>query len=129
MTTAVRTTRSKDIETTETTKLLRHDLTDEERQAIGTDMAMAVSERTSAENDLKAIKAQMNSRIAEADAKISGSAGLLNAGYEMRKTPCVITFNYKNKIVSVTRVDTQEEVSVRPMEAHELQMKLETTKK
>jgi len=104
---------------------LRVEFTPEEIKNFSSDLARKTAELSQAEEDKKAAVAQFADQLASAKATVSRLARNINSGYEMRNVDCEVTLHSPKKgLARIIRLDTGEEVNVRPMTADELQEKL-----
>jgi hypothetical protein len=98
---------------------------EEEKREIASEMARKVSEHGQAEDDKKAIMADLKSRIDGLQAQINSSATKLNNGYEMRTVKCHVVPDYAMRVWRIYRLDTDEMVREKRMAADDLQMRLD----
>lgn len=83
-------------------------LTEEEKKQIAVEIAQAICQKNFLEDELESIKGQIEAQVKEAEAKISGNAEKIRAGYEMREVECEIEIDKNKNTVCVTRIDTGE---------------------
>ena len=100
-------------------------LEDDEKLALGDEMAKAESERHSHEDKLASVSKQIKADIAACEAIIRKNASLLREGYEHRNVPIVTTRNFQERTVVVVRLDIDEEIENRDMRPDEAQMELQ----
>lgn len=103
-------------------RYLRCVLTEDERRQIASDMAQAVCIKDALDNEMASIKAQFNAKVKEAEAKISGSAEKIRAGYEMREVDVEVVIDHEEGYVTETRTDTGEIITSRKLTPAERQM-------
>lgn len=102
----------------------KHVLTEEEKKSIAQEMAQAVSDKHTAEEELKAVKADFKSKIDAADATINGFARKLQTGYDMRMVDCEVEKNYDLKVFIFRSLETGKEVDRRMMRPEDLQQQV-----
>jgi len=112
------------IEEKNLTKLLRVNFTSKEKLDMGDQMANAIRNIKSAEEDLSSVSSQYKSDIKKYQAELSSLAERLNCGWEMRSVNCIQHKDYTLKSVFIQRLDTRETIEERAMTADELQMGL-----
>lgn len=108
-----------------TTELLRYDFTDDEKKELASEMAQAITDLNTAENDKKAVMSDYKSKIDAFSAKASNIAGKLQSGWEMRNIDCRVEKDYRKRIAKIYREDTGEFVKERRIPDDECQMNLE----
>jgi len=110
------------------TQYLRCEFTDAELKEKGAELARAVNEKDTAESELKNVSTQIKHRISVADGKIRLNSEHIRSGYEMRNVECRKVFYMERDLVEVTRNDTGDVVSQRPLteEERQFQLNLET---
>lgn len=103
-------------------------LTEKELAKLAQELGRKMRMITSLEEDLKAAKSQYNSEIDAKKAEASDLSELARNGYEFRKVPVDIEFDYdhaEGARITVYRNDTGEIVEERPMNETERQRVIE----
>ncbi len=95
---------------------VRQTLTIEDKLRIGSELAEAVAKQVAAEEELKAIKADYNNRIARSGATANTCQIALNNGWQMVDVDCswVMDFPLMGQ-KSIVRTDTNEIVETEKM--------------
>ncbi len=96
-----------------TTRFLKYAFDEEEKKVLANEMALAVLSKDAAEDELVAVRAQISSRVKEAQGKLSSVAEKLRSGYEYRQIDCEIEKDFVAGKVRITRIDTGEIVEER----------------
>jgi hypothetical protein len=112
---------------TKTTKERRHlrvALTNEELLAAGQKLADQLRQKQSLEAEAGAISKQYKAKIAEVDAALEVTRGLVHDRYEIRPVECVNVLDYTDVRCRVTRTDTREIIEDRKLTEDEKQTSL-----
>lgn len=109
---------------TKTREYLRYTFSDDEIRKMGLEMAQETQKGAGAEAEKKAAMANFKDRIEKHALAAKIAAGHIATGFEMRNIDCVKMINYEKNLVTITRVDTGEEVERREIEESERQMTL-----
>lgn len=107
-----------------TTRLVKHQFSNQEKQAFGEELANAHAMRTAAQNDLDTMKKQIGARITEADGMIAKCVEQIRSGFEMRREPCTAIKDFRACTITVIRDATGEVVEERTMTSEEAQVPL-----
>jgi hypothetical protein len=108
---------------------LRVDLTPEELQQKGKELAESNSATVALNNDLDRIKADFKAKLSAEESKISLLSGTISSGYEMRDVECKVEFNKpRDGRKTITRLDTNAKVREQDMSAEEMQEVLDFEK-
>jgi len=102
-------------------EFLRYHFNEDEKKDLAQSMAQSVIKARDLEEEKKTTTSQFASQINEANAKANSAAQKLESGFEMRMIDCEELWNYKTKAITVTRLDTGEEVRERTMNNRECQ--------
>ena len=113
-------------------KFLKCILTEEEKKQVASEMAQAICQKDSLENDsaikdwgeerglcshcrneMESIKAQIKAKVKEYEATIIGNAEKIRSGYEMREIECEMEIDRSQNMVWTTRLDTGEIIKER----------------
>lgn len=113
-----------DIETRRLTKLLKVMFAVKERLGMGDQMANAVRNIKQAQEELKSVKAQYDSKIKQFEAEIANMSERLNSGWEMRSVECEEIKDFQTGNVITRRIDTGERIEERAMTFEERQQEL-----
>jgi hypothetical protein len=97
-------------------------LTNEERAQKAQIMTRASEEHDRLEHDLKRIKAQYNGDMELQQAEFFAARQMVSSGIEYRDILCEVTPDLEKRNMIITRPDTCEHVSVRPMVAAEIDL-------
>jgi hypothetical protein len=100
---------------------VKYVFSNEEKEQMANDMALALSEKETAEQKLKEIQKQIKAEIEAFQTKISTLSKHYSNGYTYQNTDCEIEYDFDAKMVRTFRADTGAFVSSRPMKANELQ--------
>lgn len=106
------------------TKALPVNLTEAEVLQYGRDVARAVSDKTRIEAEFDSVKADYKGKIAEQEAIVSKLSPRIHSGKETRDVECSEVKNWTRMTVTVTRIDTMEDIESRPMREDEKQMEI-----
>lgn len=108
------------------TEYLRCDLTDTEIADAARDLARANAKRAAIEQQKKEVDSQLKAEIAAQDTVIARLSTLINTGHEYRNIDCRIDLDTPDKgRKRIVRLDTGEEVAIKPMTDADKQMALE----
>ena len=107
---------------------LKTELSREELAAAAEELAEATQTVERLEDEKKAQAAQLKSDIDYAAARRNKFAGIVSSKCEWRNVDCDQLFDYEEKTVTITRLDTGEEVQKRAMFEDELQQPLPLAK-
>ena len=99
-------------------------LTNEEKQALGSEMAEAVSRRIEHDKNLKSVTASIKSDIAREDSIISSCSEKIRSGYVFRNVECQNVKDFENKKVRTFRMDTGQVIRERDIDPEEMQKDL-----
>ena len=103
-------------------KYLRVEFTDEDRNRYAQDLAKACHDKSSAEEEKKAITSDFKAKIDNIQSEISKLSIKISQGWEMRNVECFVYFNQPEVgLKRIVRSDTDEQISVEPMESSESQ--------
>lgn len=108
----------------QTTKFLRHNFSDEEKQNLAEEMARKVTEADALEDQKKSASSRYTAEINSARTIANSNAIKITSGYEFRDTECEEEFDYASKEVRTYRKDTGEQVEIRTMTYHECQQEI-----
>jgi hypothetical protein len=100
---------------------IKYVFSQEEKEQMANDMALALSEKESAEQRLKEIQKQIKAEIEAFQTKISTLSKHYSNGYTYQNTDCEVEYDFSSKTVRTFRADSGEFVSSRPMKANEFQ--------
>jgi hypothetical protein len=103
---------------------VKYQFGEEEKTAMGGQLAQCFNDHTEKEAALKSVTTQIKSEIAKTEAEMAGLAEKIRSGYEQRRVECKKILDFTLKTVEVIRLDTGETVQERPMNADEAQLKL-----
>jgi len=103
---------------------LKHDLTDEEKQNLGSDLADAIARKAEAESELKSFQTQVKARIAADDATILSCSEKIRKGYDFRNVECKEIKDLEADKLFQIRLDTGKIIFERILETHERQKEL-----
>jgi len=103
---------------------LKTDLSKEELAAAAEELAESTQAVNRLEDQKKAAVAQFKSDIEYAVARRNKFAGIVATKCEYRDVDCDMLYDYEDKVVTITRLDTGEEVQRRAMFEDELQRPL-----
>jgi transposase-like protein len=106
------------------TSNLKHNLTDEEKQNLGSDLADAIARKAEAESELKSFQTQIKARIAADDATILSCSEKIRKGYEFRNIECKEIKDFEADKLFQIRLDTGKIIFERTLENHERQKEL-----
>lgn len=106
------------------TEKLKCFLTNEEKQALGSEMAESVSRRIEHDKSLKSVTASIKSDIAREDSIISSCSEKIRSGYIFRNVECQETKDFEEKKVRTYRMDTGQVIRERDMDPDEMQKDL-----
>jgi hypothetical protein len=107
--------------TVKVVKTLRYTFTQAERQEFGDSMAQAVAGIEREQDQLKQVKKDFESRIADHEGNMKRCAERLRSGYEFRPVECEKVLDFKLGNAIITRTDTGEIVEERPLTDDERQ--------
>ena len=108
------------------TEYLRYDFTRMELVERAQELARSLQEIQRLEDNLASVKKNIQSQVAEQEAKRNRLSNCVAAGYEMRDVPCEVRFNDpESKKKTVVRLDSLEIVQVLPMDGYECQEELD----
>lgn len=108
---------------------LRYDFSRQELVERAQELARTIQEIQRLEDNLASIKKNIQGQIAEYEAKRNRLTQIVSAGYEMRDVECEVRYNVPvSKIKTIVRLDSNEEVAVKPMEQYECQEELDFEK-
>jgi len=77
-------------------RLVRHDLTPQERQNAGSDLAREIGKTRGVEQEFDQVKASYKARATECETRIDSLSTLLMNGFEMRQKACRVEFRPKD---------------------------------
>lgn len=103
---------------------MKYVFTNEDMLALAQDMARALDEQHTAEDELKSVGTQIKSKIALASAAANSASSKIRAGSEHRNVECEITKNFTAGLVTTRRLDTGEITDTRLMTTEERQAEL-----
>lgn len=106
------------------TELLKHVLSNEEKQNMGDELARGIQKIKELEDSLASVSSNLKASIKEQEATVNKLAGIIRSGYEYRDTPVEIEKDYKLGRIIKTRMDTKEIYEDRSMTEGEKQGKL-----
>ena len=104
-----------------TTKRLPVQLTPEEKQERGEQLAASVEQTAALREEKKASTAEITSKIKLSTEITRKLSRIIASGTEDRDVECDATKDFERKTVTTYRSDTGEQVDQRPMSAEELQ--------
>ena len=108
------------------TRSCRKILTIDEKLAIGAQMADAVAKREAANEELKAVKASYNNRIAAAEAAMGECQRWLNNGWRMEDVDVYWLMDVPRVgMKSIIRTDTGETIETEKMSQNDTQKVLD----
>lgn len=99
-------------------------LTDKEIREAGSSLAMLYAQISTLEDDKKTSASDFKARIDAASAQATVQSNLIRNGYDYKDIDCEEIWDYDEKVVSVVRLDTGEQIRSRIMTAKELQQGL-----
>ena len=103
-------------------KYLRADFSNEDRNRYAQELAIACHDKTSAEEEKKAVTSDFKAKIDNLQSEISKLSIKISQGWEMRNVECLVYFNNPEKgLKRIVRSDTGEQISVEAMDSSELQ--------
>lgn len=105
-------------------KMLRCDLTEEEKRELAEQMAEDQAKLKSLEDEKKAVASDYKSRIEQVQGSININSSTYLQGWEMRETSCSEVMDYTKAEVSIVRLDTGEVIKRRGMTQDELTLSL-----
>jgi hypothetical protein len=105
-------------------KLLRVELTEEEKRELAEGMAEKQAELESLEDEKKAVAKDYASRIESTQGEIRRKSSIYRQGWEVRETDCVEIMDYNRAEVRIVRLDTSEVLNRRKMTQDELTLPL-----
>lgn len=100
-------------------------LTDAEKLQYSKTLAASIAQKRGAEDNMKSHQTQLKAEIAGQEATINLLSEKINSGHEYREVDCVFDYNWKAKIKTLVRLDTGETVREAPIDASELQQRLD----
>ncbi len=103
---------------------LRYLFTEDELKKIALEMAQETQKAGAAEDEKKAANANFKDRIEKHHLAAKIAAGHIATGFEMRNIDCKKIINYSKNIVTITRMDTGEQIESRGVKDSERQMKI-----
>lgn len=109
---------------TEVNEYLKYQFSEKELKDLAMKMAQATIKANDAEEKKKAVMAGFKDEIEQQQLVSKRASRDINNGYEMRDIKCVKKIDYENGIVTITRLDTGEEVENREIRDSERQRKL-----
>ncbi len=113
--------KAEDIEIREFTRILKVMFPVKERLGIGDQMANAIRNIKQAQDELKSVKAQYDSKIKQFEAEVANLSERLNSGWEMRSVECAEIKDFRMGNVFVRRTDTGDYIEERAMTFQERQ--------
>jgi len=108
-----------------TNEYVKYVFTDEEKKEMSTELALKVSNQSTAEDEKKAIMSDLKSKIDSLAAQSNNLANKLNNGYEMRIVKCEVVKDFKKNTVKIMRCDTGEVIKTREMSHEDRQETIE----
>ena len=106
-------------------EFLRYDFTEDELREKSKNLALAVQNKTQAQEEQKAAASQFKELIENADAKIGKLSRDINMGWEMRTVDCAVLFHTPVQGTKrIMRLDTNKIVRDQAMLAAEMQENL-----
>src|ERR1700744_5446310 len=106
-------------------EFLRYDFTEDELREKSKNLALAVQNKTQAQEGQKAAASQFKELIENADAKIGKLSRDINMGWEMRTVDCAVLFHTPVQGTKrIMRLDTNKIVRDQAMLAAEMQENL-----
>ena len=96
-------------------KYLRCNLTPEEFEQHVGKLTQAISKLAEAEEEKKAVQADLKSRVERATADVGAENNIVRNRYEMRHVRCESRFDFDKQRVTITRTDTGELLEDREM--------------
>lgn len=112
------------IKTTHETRTLKCQLTDQEIREASDCLARNLDEIEMLEDEQQKIKSDFKAQIEAREAATRVQKNLVRDKYAFRSVRCSLTQNYSTLKVTVTREDTGEVISDRPMNEEEKQLKM-----
>ena len=106
------------------TMVLPVDLTAEERQIKGRELAGLLKGLEECETQKRLLTSQKGEEIKKLKVKIAGMANTIRTGQEYREIPVTLRRNEESLTIETVRSDKNEVVSSRPMTQTELQKPL-----
>lgn len=103
---------------------LKHQLTTEEKRELAESMADNQAKLEELEDEKKAVASDYKSRIETVQGEIRRESNTYRQGWELRDIQCSEIQDFDKGIVTVVRLDTGEEVKVRPMTHDERTLEL-----
>lgn len=111
------------------TEYLKYTFTKDELLVHARELGRTTHEIQRHENQLDAIKKELNAKISSLEAQRNVLSNHVTNGYEMRQVDCEVRFNVpESKKKTVVRLDTEETVQVLPMDGYECQEELDFEK-
>ena len=107
-----------------TLKHLDYIFSPEELRDMGADLAEAVRDKNLAEAEIASFRKSKKPIIEAAEERASELARLINVGSDERPVECEEAINYDDGLVTITRLDTGEEIGTRPLNPEERQMEM-----
>ena len=107
------------------TRSLKCELTEDELLQAGEDLAKAIDEARTLEEQRKSANEDYKAQIAAREAEITIKQRLVRNKNEFRPVPCELTLNYTTLKATVVRIDTKAVVQERDLSHEEKQMKIE----
>ena len=109
----------------ELTKILKCELSEEERRQAALQLTVHLDELSSLEKEKKSVTDSYKAKITECESKIILHKCRVRDGYEHRQVNCIKTLDYKINKVTVTRLDTGVIIEDRDMFVDEKQTRME----
>lgn len=109
----------------EATIEVKHPYTDKERVSLSEELVEGMQQLHTAEEGLKAAKAEWKSRIDTLIAEQEATAGLIRNGYEMRSKDCIVILNPKGKVKYFYDEEKQERLDTQPMTQGDYQTQMD----
>lgn len=78
-------------------KIIKHNLTVEERRQMGEDLVLALGTKDTTEKEFDNVKATWKAKVTEVEAHIGLLATTLRAGFDMRQTRCAVVYRPKER--------------------------------
>ena len=117
-----------DFEKKDTREYLKYIFSIEEKRGLADNLALAVMKKDESNAALKSAQTQIKSEIAKHEADVTSLAEKIRSGFEMRYVECEETKDFLSGTFTVTRKDTGEIVTERPLTSEERQTSLPMTK-
>lgn len=105
-------------------KMLRHELTDDEKRELAERMAEDQAKLETLVDEKKAVASDYKSRIENVQGTIRLASSTYRQGWEIRETQCSEIYDYDKAVFSIVRLDTGEEIKRRGMTQDELTLPL-----